>query len=226
MSQSHQSSQSCLPTGLVLISFHAPSSTDGWEVQGSYMREQEGSHSRAMNPIFNEDTHVVGVYFHGSPGPASWRRLNRGCWMLGQFCTARARCAQSRWSLYFCLLKAEAPSHRRSWVGISQHLFASSQISQSLSALLCRQDLLLFQVHASLFPRAPGNVSMSPSSPYGGWTGSLWPGLDAEGKPVSSEGLFNPDSAYLKDASARGQQVLLSWRRISFHKTLDLGKVL
>lgn len=62
---------------------------------------------------------------------------------------------------------------------------------------------------------------MSPSSLLGGWTGSLWPGLDAEGKAVSSEGLFNPNSVYLKDTGARGQQVL--------EKDLflqDLGKVL
>lgn len=50
--------------------------------------------------------------------------------------------------------------------------------------------------------------------------------LDAEGKTVSSEDLFNPNSAFMKDAAARSEHVLWPWRRISFHKTLDLRKVL
>lgn len=134
-------------------------------------------------------------------------------------CTARARCAQCGWCLYFCLMKAELLSHRRSGGGsvIFQHLFTSSQISHSPSALLCRQDLLLFHVHASLSLQAPRNVSMPPSSFLGGWIGSLWPGLDAEGKAVTSEGLFNPNSMYLKMLVPEDSR---SWRRICFYKTL------
>ena len=52
---------------------------------------------------------------------------------------------------------------------------------------------------------------------------SLWPGFDAEGKSSDlGRSSINPNAAYLKDAGARGQQVLLSWIRI----TKLLGKVL
>ena len=52
---------------------------------------------------------------------------------------------------------------------------------------------------------------------------SSWPGFDAEGKSSDlGRSLLNPNAAYLKDAGAGGQQVLLPWVRI----TKFLGKVL
>ena len=52
---------------------------------------------------------------------------------------------------------------------------------------------------------------------------SSWPGFDAEGKSSDlGRSLLNPNAAYLKDAGAGGQQVLLPRVRI----TKLLGKVL
>lgn len=55
-----------------------------------------GESFRGHKPNFYEDTHVMGVSFHGSPGTSflEEKTLNREFWISGQFCTARGRCAQ------------------------------------------------------------------------------------------------------------------------------------
>lgn len=168
MSRSHQSSQSCLPRAcfdLIWCSFKH-------EWLGSARKLHEGTLSCLWRGVI--------------PGPQTkflWRYSCHGClfpWKLRdqlpggedseQGTLDASAILHSRGQMckvHFCLMKAEPPSHMRSWGGsvIFQHHFTSSWISHSLSALLCRQDLLLFQVDASLSLQAPreGLVKVVPS---------------------------------------------------------------
>jgi len=202
-------------------------------MQGHYPADGGGSFQARKTTSFSRVlAHMIGVSFRVSLGTSflEEKPLSRRLWMPGQICPVQ---------MAPVILTPE------SWKPFPQEkLRQLRQVSSNTFALplgcplLHRQGTLLLQVHASLSPRAalPGPVllgtSLCPQALFAvgciqltasGGTPFLISGFWCRGKSSDlGRSLLNPNAAYLRDAGASGQQVLLPRIRI----TKLLGKVL